>query len=285
MLREMGLMQATGTLHATSSNEMGYQLTDAGKARALDALSQSEYYGAMPVPLEVYKEQVKRQSIKNVQITREVLEASMGHLILPEGMIDQLGPAVTSGRSVLMYGPPGNGKSSIAEGIRAAMGDHIYIPHALSYAGQVITMFDPIVHTKVEAGEAAGGLSPLRKSTTRHDTRYMLCTRPTVMTGGELMLKMLDLNYNAVSRTYQASLQLKSTGGVFIVDDLGRQEEPPQALINRWIVPMEAGNTTSSPCNRARSSKCPSTRSSCSPRTSIPTRSSTRPPFAGSSSR
>ena len=120
----------------------------------------------------------------------------MGNLILPEGMIDQLGPAVTSGRSVLMYGPPGNGKSSIAEGIRAAMGDHIYIPHALSYAGQVITMFDPIVHTKVEGTEAPGALSPLRKSTSRSDTRYLLCTRPTVMTGGELMLKMLDLNYN-----------------------------------------------------------------------------------------
>lgn len=240
MLREMGLMQATGTLHATSGNEMGYQLTDSGKARALDALSQSEYYGAMPVPLEDYKVQVKRQSIRNVRITRDVLEASMGHLILPGNLIDQLGPAVTSGRSVLMYGPPGNGKSSIAEGIRAAMGDHIYIPHALSYAGQVITMFDPIVHTKVEGGEA-GVNSPLRKSSARHDTRYLLCTRPTVMTGGELMLKMLDLNYNAVSRTYQASLQLKSTGGVFIVDDLGRQEEPPQALINRWIVPMEAG--------------------------------------------
>ncbi len=240
MLREMGLLQATGTLHATSGNEMGYQLTDSGKARALDALSQSEYYGAMPVPLEDYKIQVERQSIKNVRLTRETLEASMGHLILPEGMLDQLGPAVTSGRSVLMYGPPGNGKSSIAEGIRAAMGDHIYIPHALSYSGQVITMYDPIVHSKVEGG-AAGSASPLRKSSARCDTRYLLCTRPTVMTGGELMLKMLDLNYNPVSRTYQASLQLKSTGGVFIVDDLGRQEEPPQALINRWIVPMEAG--------------------------------------------
>jgi hypothetical protein len=239
MLREMGLMQATGTLHATSSNEMGYQLTDGGKARALDALSQSEYYGAMPVPLEDYKEQVKRQSIKNVRITRDLLEASMGHLILPEGMIDQLGPAVTSGRSVLMYGPPGNGKSSIAEGIRAAMGDHIYIPHALSYAGQVITMFDPIVHTKVEDArpQAAQPAAQIHHAP-RH--ALSLCTRPTVMTGGELMLKMLDLNYNAVSRTYQASLQLKSTGGVFIVDDLGRQEEPPQALINRWIVPMEA---------------------------------------------
>lgn len=240
LLRDQGLMQATGTLHATSANEMGYQLTDTGKARALDALSQSEYYGAMPVPLEDYKDQVKRQSVKNVALNRERLEAAMSHLVLPPGMLDQLGPAVTSGRSVLMYGPPGNGKSSIAEGIRAALGDHVYIPHALCYAGQVITMFDPIVHTAVSA-EAAAEISPLRKVAARTDTRYILCTRPTVMTGGELTLSMLDLNYNAVSRTYQASLQLKSTGGVFIVDDLGRQEEPPQALINRWIVPMEMG--------------------------------------------
>ncbi|MFO7920026.1 ATPase [Rhodobacteraceae bacterium W635] len=237
-LREMGLIQAMGTLHATASSEMGYQLTDAGKARALDALSQSEYYGAMPVPLEAYKDQTRRQSVKNVQITRKALEASMGHLILPEGMIDQLGPAVSSGRSVLMYGPPGNGKSSIAEGIRAALGDTIYVPHAISYAGQVITLFDPIVHTpiKTEAANPTG----LRRQAARHDTRYILCKRPTVMTGGELTLSMLDLNYNPTSRTYQASLQLKSTGGVFIVDDLGRQEEAPQALINRWIVPMEA---------------------------------------------
>ena len=239
MLREMGLMQAMGTLHATSSSEMGYQLTDAGKARALDALSQSEYYGAMPVPLDAYKEQTRRQSVKNVRITREALQASMGHLILPDGMIDQLGPAVSSGRSVRMYGPPGNGKSSIAEGIRAALGDTIYVPRAIAYAGQVITLFDPIVHTPVATPETEG--SGLRRHAARFDTRYIMCQRPTVMTGGELMLSMLDLNYNKTSRTYQASLQLKSSGGVLIVDDLGRQEEPPQALINRWIVPMEVG--------------------------------------------
>lgn len=237
-LRDMGLMQAMGTLHATSGPEMGFQLTDSGKARALDALSQSEYYGAMPVPLEAYKAQVKRQSIRDIRLTREMLERSMGHLILPKGLIDQLGPAVGSGRSVLMYGPPGNGKSSIAEGIRNAMGDTIHVPHALAYAGQVITLFDPIVHTPVPATPDTE-LSPLRRATSRSDTRYILCTRPTVMTGGELTLSMLDLTYNSVSRTYQASLQLKATGGVFIVDDLGRQEESPQALINRWIVPME----------------------------------------------
>ena len=238
MARDMSLLQATGTLHATSGSEMGFQLTDNGKARALDALSQSEYYGAMPVPLDDYKIQVKRQSIRDIHLTRDMLEKSMGHLILPDGMIDQLGPAVGSGRSVLLYGPPGNGKSSIAEGIRSAMGDTIYIPRALAYAGQVITLFDPIVHTPIEDTDTTAH-SSLRKASARFDTRYLLCKRPTVMTGGELMLNMLDLNYNAVSRTYQASLQLKSTGGVFIVDDLGRQEEPPQALINRWIVPME----------------------------------------------
>ncbi|WP_179379183.1 ATPase [Jannaschia marina] len=236
--RDAGLMQATGTLHAGSSGEMGFQLTDAGKARAGDALAQSEYYGPMPVPLERYKAQVRAQSVKNIQITRQLLLKSMGHLILPDNLLDQLGPAVGSGRSVLMYGPPGNGKSSIAEGIRAALGDNIWIPHAIEYAGQVITLYDPIVHTAVAQEE---NVSELRKVNRRVDRRYLLCQRPTVMTGGELSLDMLDLNYNAVARTYQASLQLKSSGGVFIVDDLGRQAEPPQKIINRWIVPMEMG--------------------------------------------
>ncbi|MEM7709414.1 MAG: ATPase, partial [Pseudomonadota bacterium] len=236
--REAGLMQAVGTLHAGASSEMGFQLTDAGKARAMDALTQSEYYGPMPVPLDMYKAQVTAQSVKNIRITRDRLVASMGHLILPSTLIDQLGPAVGSGRSVLMYGPPGNGKSSIAEGIRAALGDNIWIPHAIEYAGQVITLFDPIVHTPVAAAAEETGL---RKINLRVDMRYLLCRRPTVMTGGELSLDMLDLNYNAVARTYQASLQLKSSGGVFIVDDLGRQAEPPQKIINRWIVPMEMG--------------------------------------------
>ena len=238
-LREANLLEATGTLHAGGSGEMGFQLTESGKARAMDALTQSEYYGAMPVPLEAYKAQVKRQSVKNVQITRDALMNAMGHLILPDGLVDQLGPAVGSGRSVLMYGPPGNGKSSLAEGIRATLGDNIFIPRALEYAGQVITLFDPIVHTPVPLPEE--NPNALRRTGMRFDERYILCQRPTVMTGGELELNMLDLKYNSVARTYQASLQLKSTGGVFIVDDLGRQAEPPQSIINRWIVPMEMG--------------------------------------------
>jgi hypothetical protein len=237
--RGQKLVEATGTLHANSGGEMGYQLTDSGKARALDALGQSEYYGAMPVPLAVYNEQVKRQSIRNIQITRQQLIDAMGHLILPDDLLDHLGPAVSSGRSILMYGPPGNGKSSISNGIRDAIGDKIYVPRALEYAGQVITVYDPIVHTSAE--QLIDDPGSLRRTSNKFDTRYVLCERPTVITGGELSLSMLDLVYNPVARTYQAPLQLKSTGGIFIVDDLGRQEEPPQALVNRWIVPLEEG--------------------------------------------
>ncbi len=237
LARGQKLLEATGTLHANSGGEMGYQLTDAGKARALDALSQSEYYGAMPVPMDVYAEQVKRQSIRNLQITRDQLIGAMGHLILPESLLDHLGPAVSAGRSILMYGPPGNGKSSISNGIRDALGDRIYVPRAIEYSGQVITVYDPIVHSAAE--EQQDDPHSLRRNAGRYDTRYVMCDRPTVVTGGELSLDMLDLVYNPTARTYQAPLQLKSSGGVFIVDDLGRQAEPPQALVNRWIVPLE----------------------------------------------
>ena len=236
LCRDQRLVEATGTLSAGSGNEMGYQLTDAGKARALDALAQSEYFGAMPVPLAVYAEQVKRQSIRNIQVTRQQLIDAMGHLVLPDSLLDHLGPAVSAGRSVLMYGPPGNGKSSISNGIRDALGDFVYVPHAIEYAGQVITVFDPIVHTVAPMEEQSS--SSLRKITP-YDQRYVKCERPTVVTGGELSLDMLDLVYNPTARTYQAPLQLKSTGGIFIVDDLGRQQEPPQKLVNRWIVPLE----------------------------------------------
>mgnify|MGYP001459976998 FL=1 len=236
MAREQKLVEATGTLNASAGGEMGYQLTDGGKSRTLDALSQSEYFGAMSVPLAVYREQIKRQSIRNIQVTREQLTSAMGHLILPNELLDHLGPAVSAGRSILMYGPPGNGKSSISNGIRDAMGDKVYVPRAIEYAGQVITVYDPIVHAAVD--EEEDDPTSLRRRVT-FDTRYVKCDRPTVITGGELSLDMLDLVYNPTARTYQAPLQLKSTGGIFIVDDLGRQKEPPQALINRWIVPLE----------------------------------------------
>jgi hypothetical protein len=238
LARQQRLLTAKGTLNAgANSSEMSYELTDAGKARALDALSQSEYYGALPVPLDAYSAQMKRQSVRDIKLTRTELMKGMGHLILPSDLISNLGPAVTSGRSILMYGPPGNGKSSISNGIRAALGDKIYIPRAIEYSGQVITVYDPIVHSAAEA--SVDDPNALRRTGNRYDNRYVYCDRPSVITGGELTLDMLDLKYNPTARTYQAPLQLKASGGIFIVDDLGRQAEPPQKLVNRWIVPLE----------------------------------------------
>jgi hypothetical protein len=237
LCRTQKLVTATGTLHANAGNEMGYELTDAGKARALDSLSQSEYYGAMPVPLDQYQVQIKRQSVRDIRLNREQLMSGMGHLILPPDLIDNLGPAVTSGRSILLYGPPGNGKSSISHGIRAALGDKVYVPRAIEYSGQIISVYDPIVHSAAEA--AVDDPNSLRRTSNRFDNRYVYCERPSVITGGELSLDMLDLNYNPTARTYQAPLQLKATGGIFIIDDLGRQAEPPQKIVNRWIVPLE----------------------------------------------
>jgi predicted ATPase with chaperone activity len=236
-IRTNGLIETLGARGASTTSSLRYQLTDTGRARALDALQQSEYYGSLPVPLADFWKQTERQKVKDVNIRREDLEQSLSHLVMPEGMLDQLGPAVNSGKSVLLFGPPGNGKSSISNGIRDALGDNIFLPRFLEYSGQVISLYDPIIHTLAKTEEFDA--TALRRLGPTFDQRYALCRRPSVMTGGELTLSMLDLIYNPVSRTYQAPLQLKATGGVFIVDDLGRQTEPPQALINRWIVPME----------------------------------------------
>lgn len=235
--KSANLVETLGARGASTTASLRYQLTESGRSRALDALIQSEYYGSLPVPLADFWKQTAKQGIANVSITQEALESSLSHLVLPDGMLDKLGPAVNSGKSVLFHGPPGNGKSSISNGIRDALGDNIFLPRFLEYAGQVISLYDPIIHTLAKPEEFDP--NALRRLGPTFDQRYVLCRRPSVMTGGELELSMLDLNYNPVSRTYQAPLQLKATGGIFIVDDLGRQQEPPQALINRWIVPME----------------------------------------------
>lgn len=237
--RAQNLLETLGNDDGGMSSEMRYQMTETGKARALQALKQSEYFGPLPVPMADFEKQVERQTIRNVGITKSKLEDAMSHLIIPDGLLDQIGPAVNSGKSILMYGPPGNGKSSISNGIRAAMGDKIFMPRVLEYAGQVISIYDPIIHTS--ATDTQDNLNSLRRTGGDFDKRYVQCDRPSVITGGELSLDMLELKYNPNSKTYQAPLQLKAAGGVFIVDDLGRQAESPQALINRWIVPMEGG--------------------------------------------
>ncbi len=237
--RDYKQVETLGTSRHEDQKNLRYGLTQMGRQAALDALSQSEYFGAIPVPLEEYKKQTKLQSVRDATVSRTDLTAAMSHLIINDQMFAQLGPAVNSPRSVLMFGPPGNGKSSIADGIRNAYTDHIYVPEFVEYAGNVISLFDPLIHERIEA--EIQDPSKLRLANNNHDPRYIKCHRPTVITGGELTLDMLDLNFNPVSKTYQAPLQMKSSGGVFIVDDLGRQKEPPQTLINRWIVPMEEG--------------------------------------------
>jgi hypothetical protein len=237
LMRNQRLIEVKGS-NATAT-EICYNITDFGRSRAIDALAQSEYYGAMPVPLEKYAAQMKRQSIRKLKISRADLTASMSHLILPDDLIPNLGPAVTSGHSILLYGPPGNGKSSISNGILGAIGDLIYVPRALEQGGQIILLYDPVIHKA--ASETETQINSLRRSGPSHDSRYVLCQRPSIVTGGELTLDMLDLKYNSNARTYQAPLQLMASGGIFIVDDLGRQSDSPQKLINRWMVPMEEG--------------------------------------------
>lgn len=241
-MRNQRLIEVISMAASATNGEISYQLTDAGRARALDALAQSEYFGAMPVPLASYSAQVLRQSVRRIKTSRADLQAALAHLILPKDFIDTLGPAVSAGRAILLYGPSGNGKSSIANAIHAALGGLIYVPRAVEYRGQVIPVFDPIFH--IPASEGVADAVSLRRTGRVFDPRYVLCQRPAIVIGGELTLDMLDLKYAPASRTYQAPLQLKASGGIFVVDDLGKQAETPQKLVNRWIGPLEEGRDT-----------------------------------------
>ena len=237
LAREAKLLQTLGSLGASMSAELRYELTDAGRAWALDALQQSEYIGPAPVPMDQYIEQVKRQPIRNETITRKHLDQVLKEITLSQELADAVGPAANSAASMLLYGPPGNGKSSIAIAICAAFQDAVFIPYSLEIDRQVVTMFDSTVHTPVRLADQKEGL----RSQTGYDKRYQVCKRPVVVTGGELTIDMLDLQFTATSRIYEAPMQLKAAGGVFVIDDFGRQREQPQALINRWIIPLEQG--------------------------------------------
>ncbi|MEM7241038.1 MAG: ATPase [Pseudomonadota bacterium] len=241
LARAQNYVETVGTTTATGTagSELRYQLTDAGRQKAADALVQSEYYGAMPVPLSAFIEQSQKQQISTITVSRNNLTEAMRGLVVDPTMVDEIGPAVNSGRSILLYGPPGNGKSTLANAIRDAVGEKIYVPRFLEYSGQVISLYDPVIHENAELSQ--NDPNALRIANGNFDSRYVLSKRPTVLTGGELTFDMLDLTYSPESKVYQAPLQLKATGGIFIVDDLGRQSEPPQKMINRLITPMETG--------------------------------------------
>jgi len=213
-----------------------YVLTERGKTRAQELIAISRYIGPAPVALDDYCQMVEAQTIKHVMIKEEVLKEAFSHLIVSEELLARLGPAVSSGRAMFLYGAPGNGKTAIAETIARTMPDRVFIPYAVLVDDDVIILYDPVTHVAVEEPVAAEDELIKRELP---DTRWLEIERPVVMAGGELDLGMLDLEFNPIARFYQAPLQMKANNGIFIIDDFGRQQVEPQRLLNRWIVPLE----------------------------------------------
>jgi hypothetical protein len=214
-----------------------YALTDLGRDRATQFLEMSRYVGPAPVPLAQYNAYVRACMAARPYVDRERLSTGFKDLIVSDSMFERLGPAVNSGKSLFLYGAPGNGKTVVAEGIGRALGDEMHIPHALDIDGQVITMFDPVNHQQI--GGSGSALESVI-TTAAHDRRWASIRRPVVVVGGELTLEMLDLTFNPIAKFYEAPIQLKANGGVFVVDDFGRQRVPARDLLNRWIVPLES---------------------------------------------
>ncbi len=230
-----------------SSNQMGlgegsymYAITGAGIMRAREALERSQYAGPAPVPLQVYNEGIRRQSKGRPMVVNRILRQSLSHLVLSERLFQRIGPAINSGTSIFMYGPPGNGKTTIAH----AMGDMIlqesmFIPFAIYIDGQVVTLYDSVNHQLVrEEDSTSRGTGSLRTGT-RRDPRWVQIRRPFIVVGGELNLESLDLVFDDVNKFYEAPFQVKSNGGILLIDDFGRQQVRPRDLLNRWIVPLE----------------------------------------------
>lgn len=203
-----------------------YKISDSGKVRGMELLNVCRYVGPAPVTLNSYRAMVEVQTIRSAIISSESVHQAFSQLIISEETLKLLGPAISSGRAIFLYGPPGNGKTTIAETIGNILPDNIYVPYAITVGGEIIDVFDPVNHQLVEGNVTS-------------DPRWVLIRRPVIITGGELVLRMLDLNFNPVAKFYEASQQMKANNGVFIVDDFGRQQIDPQHLLNRWIVPLD----------------------------------------------
>ncbi|HWE87486.1 MAG TPA: hypothetical protein VG267_21245 [Terracidiphilus sp.] len=236
---DRSLLQTLGTRKSDNLLDMAYALTDAGRAWAKNALERSGYAGPAPVTLAEFSEQTTVQKPTNEIITVERIHAALEGLEMDPSIVEQVGPALNSGRAILMYGPPGNGKTTVALRFASAFHDVIYVPYAIGVEGQVIRVFDPAIHAEVapaNVGEEPATFT--RQDET--DKRWVPCRRPFVTVGGELTLEMLDLRYDTTGRFYEAPLHMKALGGCFFIDDFGRQLVSPTHLLNRWIVPLES---------------------------------------------
>jgi len=223
---------------ASGSGTAGYRylLTDLGRDRARQYLAISQYAGAAPIPLTAYVAEMKALREARGYVDRDRLTRGFTHLIVKESVLEQVGPAVNAGKAVFLYGPPGNGKTVIAEGMGRTLGTDMYVPYAIDVDGHVVTVFDPVNHESLEDTAVSNSVV----SALPRDRRWVRVKRPVVIVGGELTLDMLDLTFNSISKFYEAPLQLKANGGVFLVDDFGRQRMRPEDLLNRWIVPLES---------------------------------------------
>lgn len=217
-----------------------YGITSAGIVRAREALDRSQYAGPAPVPFEVYNEAIRRQKSGKLTVTTRTMRQILSQMVISETTFQKLGPALNSGTSIFMYGPPGNGKTSIARAFgNLVLSNNMYIPYALYLDGQVIKVYDAVSHSLAPDSEGGGASTGNLRSNTRRDPRWVKIRRPFIVVGGELTLEGLDLVFDDTTKFYEAPFQVKANGGILLIDDFGRQQVRPRDLLNRWIVPLE----------------------------------------------
>jgi hypothetical protein len=233
-LMRLKAQQLTVYSGATAFNDYIHSLTDAGRDRARRNNLKTTYYGSAPVPIDQYIESVKLQTIESQHPTREDLKRAFSDLLIPDGLLSRLGPAINSGRGMFLYGNPGNGKTSIAERVTKSFGHYIWIPRAILIDGEIMRLFDPLNHQPRPLRNSEGLLVE-----SNIDRRWIRVLRPTIIAGGELTMSMLEITRNPDTNICEAPLQLKSNCGVLLMDDFGRQRISVQELLNRWMIPLE----------------------------------------------
>lgn len=220
----------------TADGDVFYQLTETGREHAAALLERNQYAGVAPVCLADYRDTVETQSVAGLRVTREDVQRAFDGVVIAPFVLEQVGAAMNSGRAMFLYGPAGSGKTYLAERLRRLLSGAVRVPHALAVGGEVVQMLDPLVHRPVDGPRAEfAGLD--RECAT--DGRWVVCDRPVVLSGGELRLSMLDLDFDETTRYYQAPPHVKANNGIYIVDDLGRQIVTPRELMNRWVVPLD----------------------------------------------